>query len=76
MILTSFNLENILSSIALETGTAINNLIIDSTSLQPVLLDDVLNVLRHVTRYETWREKESSLHILLIVPAFQKIGNR
>ena len=76
MTLTSLNLENILSSLALETGTAINNLIIDSTSLQPVLLDNALKVLRHVTRYETWREKESSLHILLIVPAFQKIGNR
>ena len=48
--LTSLNLENILSSLALETGTAINNLIIDSTSLQPVLLDNVLKFLHRVTR--------------------------
>ena len=34
-ILTRFNLENILSSLALETGTMNNNLIINSTSLQP-----------------------------------------
>ena len=61
LILTRFNLENILSSLALETGTVNNNLIITSASLQPFLLC-VVKILRHVTRYK----KESCLHILLI----------
>ena len=51
LILTRFNLENILSSLALETGTVNNNLIINSTTLQSLLLGAV-NILRHVTRYE------------------------
>ena len=40
------------SSLALETETVNNNLIMNSTSLHPLLLD-VLKILRHVTRYET-----------------------
>ena len=36
-----------------------------STSLQPLLLGAV-KILRYVTRYKLLREKESSLHILLI----------
>ena len=36
-----------------------------STSLEPLLLGAV-KILRHVTRYTLLREKESSLHILLI----------
>ena len=52
MILTRFNLENILSSLALETGTINNNLIITSASLQSLLLG-VVKILRHVTRHET-----------------------
>ena len=38
LILTSFNLESILSSLALETGAMNNNLIINSMSLQPLVL--------------------------------------
>ena len=51
-ILTRFNLENILSRLALETGTVNNNLIINSKSLQPLLLGAV-TILRLVARYET-----------------------
>ena len=52
MNLTPFNLENILSSLALETGTVNNNLMINSTSLQPLGLA-AAKILCHVTRYET-----------------------
>ena len=67
MILKRFNSANILSSLALETGTVNYNLIINnvSTLLQPLLLGAV-KILCHVTRYKLLREKESSLHILLI----------
>ena len=40
-------------------------LIITNTLLQRLLLG-AIKILRNVTRYETWWEKESSLHILLI----------
>ena len=49
---TCFNLENILSSLPFETETANNNLIINSASLQPLLLG-AIKILRHVTRYKT-----------------------
>ena len=65
MILTRFNLENIISSLALETGTINDNLIINNTSLQPLVLS-AANILRHWLDTKLWREKESSLHILLI----------
>ena len=52
LILTRLNLENILSSLALETGTVDYNLIINSTSLQPLLLGAV-KILRQVIRYKT-----------------------
>ena len=58
LVLIRFNLENILSNLALETRTVNNNLIINSTSLQPLLLGALDTKL--------WRGKESSLHILLI----------
>ena len=63
LVLTRFNLENVLSSLALETGTVNNNLI-NSPSLQPLPLG-VIKILRHVI----------SLHILLnctIVPKDQE----
>ena len=46
-IFTRFDLENILSRLAFETGTVNNNLIINSKSLQPLLLGAV-TILRHV----------------------------
>ena len=46
LLFTRFNFENILSSLALETGTMNNNLIINSTSLQPLLLGAAM-ILRH-----------------------------
>ena len=49
LLLTHFNLGNILSSLGLETATVSNNLIINSTSFQPLLA----GALRHMTRYET-----------------------
>ena len=52
LILTRFSLENILSSLALESGTVNNTPIINSTLLEPFLLD-AIKVFRHVTRYET-----------------------
>ena len=52
LVLTCFNLENITSSLALETETVNNNLIINSTLIQPLLLS-VVKILRHVTRYKT-----------------------
>ena len=52
LILTPFKLENILSSLALESGTVNNNLIINSTSLQHSLLGAV-KILHHVTKYGT-----------------------
>ena len=52
MILTRLNLKNINSSLALETGTMNDNLIINSTSLQPLDLS-AAKILRPVTRYET-----------------------
>ena len=63
MILTCFNLEKIHSSLALETGTVSNNLIINSTLLQHLLL-----VLQRF--YTMWldmklRQEKESLHILL-----------
>ena len=72
MVLTHFNLENILSSLALETETVNNNLAINSTSPQPLLLGAVKH-LRFVTRYEI-PVRESSLHILLIRTIVQKDG--
>ena len=53
LILTRFNLENILSNLALETGTVNNNLITTGRSLLPHLLLGAVKILRHVTRYET-----------------------
>ena len=52
LVLVRFNLENILSSLALETGIVYNILIINSTSLEPLLLGAV-KISHHVTRYET-----------------------
>ena len=52
LLLTHFNLENILSSLALETGTVNDNLIINSTWLQPLPLG-VVKILCHVTGLET-----------------------
>ena len=52
LILTRLNLKNINSSLALETGTMNDNLIINSTSLQPLDLS-AAKILRPVTRYET-----------------------
>ena len=52
MILTCFNSENILYSLVLETGTVNYNLIINSMSLQPLLLG-AIKILHNVTRYET-----------------------
>ena len=46
MILTRFNLENILFSLKLETGTMNINLIINSTLLQPLVLS-ATTILRH-----------------------------
>ena len=46
-----FNLKNILPSLALETGTVNNNLIIYSTSLQTLLLGTI-KILLHVTKYK------------------------
>ena len=46
---TRYNLENILFSLALDTGIVNNNLITNSTSLQPLLLG-AFNILRHVMR--------------------------
>ena len=57
MILKRFSLENILSSLALETGTMNNNLIINSTLLQPLVLS-ATKILHHT--------RESSLYILLM----------
>ena len=65
LVLIRFNLENILSNLALETRTDNNNLIINSTSLQPLLLG-APKILRHWLDTKLWRGKESSLHILLI----------
>ena len=45
-------MENILSSLSLETGTVNDILIINSTWLKPLLLGAV-KIFRHVTRYET-----------------------
>ena len=50
--LTRFNLENILSSLVLETETVNNSLVNNVTPLQPLLLGAVKFLLR-VTRYET-----------------------
>ena len=52
LVLTRFNLENILSSLALETGIVNDILIINSTLLEPLLLGAVKNFC-HVTIYET-----------------------
>ena len=52
LILTHFNLENILSSLGLGTGTVNNNLIINNTSCQPLLLGAV-KILHYPTRYKT-----------------------
>ena len=51
LVLTRFNLENILSSLVLETGTVNNILVINSTSLEPLLLGAV-KIFRHVPRCE------------------------
>ena len=60
LILTRFNLENILSNLTLETGTVKNNLIITGTLLQPLLLG-AEKILRHITRYETPARKRVSI---------------
>ena len=52
LVLARFNLENILSSLALETGTVNKILIINGMSLEPLLLGAV-KIFCHVTRYET-----------------------
>ena len=52
LVLVFFNLENILSSLALQTGTVKNILIINITSLEHLLLGAV-KISHHVTRYET-----------------------
>ena len=62
LIFKGFNLENILSGLALETGTVNNNLISTSTLLQPLLLGAV-KILRHVTRRETPAKKNILLCI-------------
>ena len=49
--LTRLNLENILTSLALEIGTVNIITIINSTSLEPLLFGAV-NIIHHVTRYE------------------------
>ena len=51
LLFTRFNSENILSSLALETGTMNNNLVINKTSIQLLLLgaEDFTSL----TRYET-----------------------
>ena len=71
LILTRFNLENIFSSLTLETGTMNNNLIINSTSLQPLVLS-AAKILRHWLDTKLWPEKESFVHILLIRTSVQK----
>ena len=74
LVLTRFNLENILSSLAIETGAVNNNLVSNSMSLQPLLLGAV-NTLHHVIRNSS--ERKSFLCIIYlfrtIVP---KIENR
>ena len=55
LILTRFNLESILSSLALETGTMNDNLIINSTSLQPLVLN-AARILHHWLDTKLWRE--------------------
>ena len=70
-ILTRFNLENILSSLVLETGTMNNNLIISSTLLESLIVG-AAKVLRHWLDTKLWLEKESSLHILLIRTSVSK----
>ena len=52
LILARFNLENIISSFALKTGTVNNNLIITSMSLHPLLLG-AIKLWPHVTRCKT-----------------------
>ena len=60
LILTSFNLKNILSSLPLETGAMNNNLIINSMLLQPFVLS-AAKILPH------WLyTREFSSHILLM----------
>ena len=71
LLFTRFNLENILPSLALETGTMNNNLVINSTSLQRLLLGAV-NILCHWLNTKLWWEKESSLHILQTRTSFPK----
>ena len=58
LVLTYFNLGNIFPSLALETGSANNNLIIQSTSFEPLPLTTV-NILPHVTKYETPARKRA-----------------
>ena len=52
LVLTCYDVENILSSLAFETETVNNNLIINSTLLQPSLLS-IRKISHHVTRYKT-----------------------
>ena len=52
LVLTTFNLENILPSLAPETGTVNNNLVNNSMLLQPLFLG-AANTLHHVVRYIT-----------------------
>ena len=75
LLFSSFNLENILSSLALETGTMNNNLIINSKSLQLLVLG-AAKVLRHWLDTKLWREKQSSSHILQIRTSVPKDRKR
>ena len=56
LILKRFSLENILSSLALETGTMNNNLIINSTLLQTLVLS-ATKILHHTRESSLWLEK-------------------
>lgn len=58
LVLTYFNLGNIFPGLALKTGSANNNLIIQSTSFEPLPLITV-NILPHVTKYETPARKRA-----------------
>ena len=73
--LARFNFKNILSSLALETGTVNNNLINYGTLFQALLLG-VTKILRRVTSTKLRREKSPLCMFYSFVPWFQKIGNR
>ena len=56
---TLVNFHNLDYSLALETRTVNNNLIISSTSLQPLLLG-AAKILHHVARWETSARERAS----------------